>query len=284
MDIFECHGHIILDGADYHEAVKRHKDGPDEEYIRSVFEVLKKHKVAFYRDGGDRFMVSSHARKIAGEYSIDYRTPVFAIYRKGCYGSMFGRCFETVSEMKELIVKARDQGADFIKLMVSGIMDFKADGSISGPALSPEILKEAVNICSGEGLCIMGHVNGADNIKNALEAGIKSIEHGYWADREVIDIFLQTGAVWVPTIAPVKNLLGCGRFSDTVLERVLEQRKQILAQAYSRGVPVASGSDCGSFAVRQGKGTVEEYSYLSELGIDPERGNRIISGLFKRRA
>ncbi|NLL39702.1 MAG: amidohydrolase family protein [Clostridiales bacterium] len=284
MDRYECHGHIILDGADYSGAVNRHKNGPDEEYIRGVFAALKKHNITFYRDGGDKWHVSAHGRKIAGEYDIDYRTPVFAIYKKGGYGSMFGHGFDSVSDMKRLIIKARDLGADFIKLMVSGIMDFKAGGGVSGPALSLDILKEAVNICTGEGLSVMGHVNGADNIKKALEAGIKSIEHGYWADREVIDIFLQTGAVWVPTIAPVKNLLGCGRFSDAVVEGVLEQRKDILVQAYLRGVPVASGSDCGSFAVPQGEGTVDEYSYLSELGIDPERGNRIISDLFKRRA
>lgn len=282
MEKYECHGHIILDGEDYSKAVKRHKNGPDERYIRQTLEELKKHRIIFYRDGGDKLNVSSYARKIAQEYGIDYRTPVFAIHKRGFYGSMFGRAFDSRSDMKRLIFEARDLGADYIKLMVSGIMDFETDGSVSGPALSPGELKEAINICSGEGLGVMVHVNGASNIKNALEAGVKSIEHGYWADREVIDIFLQTGAVWVPTISPVQNLIGSGRFSDEVVGNVLEKRKDILISAYTKGVPVASGSDCGSFAVPQGRGTEDEYSYLTELGIDPERGNRMISSLFRR--
>ena len=72
------------------------------------------------------------------------------------------------------------------------------------------------------------------------------------------------------TIAPVKNLLGCGRFSDAVVEGVLEQRKDILVQAYLRGVP--SPPAVTAVPLRSPRrGTVDEYSYLSELGIDPER-------------
>lgn len=279
---YECHGHIILDGIDYKKAMDRHKSGPDKSFIRKNLMICKEHGILFYRDGGDKYLASAYAKEIAGEYGIDYRTPIYAIFKKGGYGSMFGRAFESINELKELILEAKALGADFIKLMVSGLMDFNTDGSVTGPALCEAEVNEAVNIASGEGLHVMAHVNGTLNIKNALCAGVKSIEHGFWPDREVIDIFLQTGAVWVPTRAPVQNLRSSGRFKDAVLDDILETQGRILIEAYKRGVLIASGSDSGSFMVMPGRGTDEEYGYLSDLGIDPISGNRLISDIFKR--
>lgn len=277
---YECHGHIILDGNDYAGATKRHKNGPDESFIRHNLKILRDSGIGYYRDGGDKYHVCAFARKIADEYGIHFRTPIFAIYKKGGYGAMFGRSFESTSEMGSLILHAKEMGADFIKLMVSGIMNFKTDGSISAPSLNYDEIREAVKIAEGEGMSVMAHVNGAVDVKFALEAGVKSIEHGYWTDTETIDIFLQTGAVWVPTISPVRNLLGSGIFSDSVLMNILKSQKSILVHAYACGVPIASGSDSGSFMVRQGVGTLNEYGYLEALGINPERGNRLIAEKF----
>ena len=258
----------------------RHKNGVDQEFLRRNLEICAAYGVGFFRDGGDKLMVSACARKIAWEYEIDYRTPVFAIYKKGSYGAMFGRAFERMADFSELVREAKALGADFIKLMVSGIMDFATDGRVTGPALGAAELSQAVHIAEGEGLAVMAHVNGAENIKKALTAGVKSIEHGFWPDREVVDIFCQTGAVWVPTRAPVQNLLGCGRFADDTLMTILETQKRSLIDAAARGVPIASGSDSGSYLVSQGRGLQEECESLAKMNIDPQRGNRMIAELF----
>lgn len=278
---YECHGHIALDGINYKESVARHKDGVDEAFLRRNLKALSDFGVSFYRDGGDKLMVSSLAKKIAPEYGIDYRTPIYAIHKKGSYGEMFGLAFETISEYLALVKNAKKLGADFIKLMASGIMDYSDNARVMGPALGYFELCEAVKIADGEGLKIMAHVNGSENIKNALSAGVKSVEHGFLPDREIIDLFLETGAVWVPTRAPLENLIGCGRFDDGVLRRVLDEQEAILKEAYERGAYIASGSDCGSSLVYQGKGTLDEYGYLEGLGIDPMRGNQKIAELFK---
>ena len=79
----ECHAHIFMNGINYREAVKCHKDGADEKIIREHLEAYRKAGVNFVRDGGDPYGASVLARKLAPEYGIDYRTPVFAIHKTG---------------------------------------------------------------------------------------------------------------------------------------------------------------------------------------------------------
>ncbi|NMA25709.1 MAG: amidohydrolase family protein [Clostridiales bacterium] len=279
---FECHGHIIADGENYTEAMERHKKGVDVLYVRNALKRIADHGIRFYRDGGDKHMVSAYAKKIAVDYGIDYRTPIFIAHRKGYYGSLYGRSFESRREYRALIHEAKTLGADFVKLTVSGILDFDEGGRITGPVFIGAALREAVNIANGEGFAVMAHCNGADIIKAALEAGVSSIEHGFWPDGSVIDYFLQTGAVWVPTCATVTNIIGAGRYDPAVMENIHNVQKAVLQEAYARGVLIASGSDCGAWMVPQGEGTDDEIAVLKAMGIDPERGNAAIREIFRR--
>ena len=278
---YECHGHIVADGVNYREAMARHKNGADEVYVRSALKLIAAHGIGYYRDGGDKYMVSAMAKKLAGEYGIEYRTPVYIIHKKGYYGAMYGCCFDSTRELRVLILEAKALGADFVKLTVSGMLDFDEGGRITGPVYDGPELKEAINIAHGEGLMVMAHVNGADNIKAALEAGVDSVEHGFWPDGGVIDYFLQTGAVWVPTCVAVYNLIGAGRYKDDVLRQIHEAQRAVLGEAYRRGVLIASGSDCGAWRVPQGRGTDNELAVLAGMGIDPERGNKAIRERFE---
>jgi predicted amidohydrolase YtcJ len=279
---YECHGHIMLDGESYKAAAARHKNGVDVDAVRRALSMCAAHGVVFYRDGGDKLMVSAFAKKIACEYGIDYRTPIFMVYKKGLYGELFGAGFESAAECRALIGKARESGADFIKLAVTGIMDLRGDGSITGPELSEGELREAVNAAHGEGMAVMAHVNGAPAIKRALSAGADSIEHGYWPDDETCDILIQTGAVWVPTRAALHNLLAAGAYDETTLRAALSAQEKQLRRAYAGGALIASGSDCGAPAVTQGAGTRDEYSLLGRLEIDPAKGNERVARVFKR--
>jgi hypothetical protein len=272
----------MLDGMNYRAAAARHKNGVDEDAVRRALSLCAAHGVTFYRDGGDKLMVSAFAKKIAGEYGIDYRTPVFMIYKKGLYGEMFGNAFESAAEYRALVRTALRAGADFIKLAVSGIMDLRGDGAVTGSALSESELHEAIAAAHGEGLAVMAHVNGASAIKAALRAGADSIEHGYWPDGETTDTLIREGAVWVPTRAAVHNLAAAGTYDGTVLRAVLAAQEEQLRRAYADGALIASGSDCGALSVPQGAGTRDEYRLLAEMGIDPERGNAHIARVFRR--
>lgn len=279
---YECHGHIIADGVSYHDAMARHKNGVDKAYLKGALEAVAAAGVVFYRDGGDKYQVSAYAKKLAGAYGIDYRTPVFIAHKTGCYGAMYGRSFDNLRDYAALIREGAQLGADFVKLTVTGMLDFDGGGKITGPVFAGEELKEAVHIAHEEGFAVMAHCNGADNMKSALEAGVDSIEHGFWPDESVIGHFLQTGAVWVPTCVAVCNLIGNGRYDDGTLRRIHEAQRAVLIKAYGRGVLIAAGSDCGAYLVPQGKGTLDEYAVLSGMGIDPEKGNKAIMARFQR--
>ena len=135
----------------------------------------------------------------------------------------------------------------------------------------------------------MAHVNTAEQIAWALEAGADSIEHGYYMDDRCLDLLGQIGAVWVPTFAPVENARKSGLFSDTVLSRILELHKKNLQKAVEMELLVACGSDAGSFMVPPAGGCAVEEAYL-EQAAEPElteklkavmeRGNTIIKERF----
>jgi imidazolonepropionase-like amidohydrolase len=280
--IYECHGHIILNGISYVSAIVHHENGLDEAVIRNNLRINAENGIVFYRDGGDKHGASVFARKIAAEYGIDYRTPAYIIHKKGHYGYMFGRGFDGMAEYRGLVAEALRLGADFIKLTASGMLDFKNGGGVTGPTMTTEELREMVKIAHGEGFAVMIHANGADSIKCAAESGVDSIEHGYYMDSAALRIMAQTGAVWVPTSVTSANLIGSGRYDDEMLRRIVDGHKASLREASEIGVTVACGSDAGAAEVPQGAGTLDELAVLESVGIDPEPGNRKIEEVFKR--
>jgi hypothetical protein len=143
---FECHGHMLMDGGEYRDAVKKHERGVNQSAVRANMEALRRFGVTYFRDGGDALGVSRYAAQIAEEYGIDYVTPAFAIYREGRYGGIVGYGYDSIAEYAQLISRARREGCDFIKLMFSGIMYFDIYGHLSCPPLPPEEIKELVRI------------------------------------------------------------------------------------------------------------------------------------------
>ncbi|MDR1064890.1 MAG: amidohydrolase family protein [Oscillospiraceae bacterium] len=280
----------MADGVSYAAAAARHAAHPDELSVRSALSALREHGVKFFRDGGDKFGVSLLAKKLAPEYGIDYRTPDFIIHRAGYYGELYGKAYGDMKQARELILAAKRRGADFIKIAVSGMLDFSTDGSVIGNAISRGETAELVRISSGEGLRVMAHCNGAENIKNALEAGISSLEHGFWIDREGADMLAETGIIWTPTLSPVANLLDPARaarqrsFSEKALRAVLSRHGEMLDYASAKGALIASGSDSGAHGVPHGLGASDELRLLTALGIDPSEANSRISEIFRRDA
>ena len=218
----ENHAHIFMNGINYKAAVNRHKRGVDTEVIHEHFRAYQEKGILFIRDGGDDLGVSEKAKEIAPQYGITYRTPIFAIHKKGHYGGIVGKSFENMREYTELVKEVKRRGGDFIKIMTTGIMNFDTDGSVTEEALKAEEVKEMVHIAHEEGFHVMAHTNGARAVLEAALAGVDSIEHGNYVDEEAMWAMKENGTVWVPTITVVKNMIGCGRFSDAVLEKIWE--------------------------------------------------------------
>ena len=284
----ECHGHIFMDGVDFKQARDLHRNGPDTAAIRAHLAAYQARGITYFRDGGDALGVSLRARELAGEYGIRYVTPAFAIHRNGRYGAIVGRGYDSLGEYRALVAQARALGADFIKLMFSGILGFTAYGAISCPPLPAEEIRELVRIAHGEGFAVMAHVNGADAVRAALEAGTDSIEHGYYMDEECLKLLAETGAVWVPTLAAIAPFAGRQGCRPAVVERLLGEQSAALQTAAAGGALIASGSDAGAVGVPHGAGLAAELRLL-EQALGPagaaavERGNRAIRKRFCRK-
>ena len=174
----ECHAHIIMDGVNYRHAIDLHRNGPDDNVIREHLKIYQDRGITFVRDGGDALGVSARAKELAPEYGIDYRTPVFAIHKEGHYGSIVGKSFSTMPEFYKRVLEAKEQSADFIKIMTTGLLDFNAHGAITGTPLDAAEVKEMVHIAHEEGMAVMSHTNGTYGVQAAVEAGVDSLEHG----------------------------------------------------------------------------------------------------------
>ncbi len=264
----ECHAHIFMNGRDYRQAVEEHRQAPHEAGIRRVLETYQRAGVTFVRDGGDHFGVSRLARELAREYGIRFLTPIFAIHKKDHYGKVVGRSFETMREYAALVRQVAEARGDFIKIMTSGIMDFETDHTLTGQALEAWEVREMVHIAHEEGFRVMSHTNGARAVEVAVEAGVDSLEHGYFQDARSLDCLVHSAAVWVPTLVTVRNLLGKGRFSDAVLQSICLQQERSVRRAAADGGRLALGSDAGAYGVLHGQGIAEEYRAFQDIFLE----------------
>ena len=267
----ECHAHIIMDGVNYRRAVDMHKNGPDDQIIKAHLKAYQDRGITFVRDGGDALGVSLRAKEIAPEYGIDYRTPVFAIHKEGHYGSIVGKSFATMREFHDRVLEAKKAGADFIKIMTTGIMDFNAHGAVTGTPLDAVEVKEMVHIAHEEGMSVMSHTNGDYGVQAAVEAGVDSLEHGNYMNEDSLAMLAQSHTVWVPTLVTVRNLMGDGRYGDEVLWPIIETAKENVRKAFQLGIKVAPGSDAGAYRVLHGQGIQDEMDSFVEFLEEEKR-------------
>ena len=104
----EAHMHIFMNGVDYRQAVRDQINGVNEEVIRKNLEEYHRRGITWLRDGGDIYGTSKRTMEIAPEYGITYRTPVFAIHKKGHYGGIVGKAYENMKDYRKLIQELRE--------------------------------------------------------------------------------------------------------------------------------------------------------------------------------
>ena len=279
----DCHMHMILDGVEWKAAIARHADRPDTDWIRSILAGYQKQGFTYLRDGGDRWGAGKAARDLAPEYGITYRNPFAPLCKKGHYGGFIGEGWQDLREYTALVRQHRQQGADFIKIMISGLMDFNQFAVLTEEGLPSEQIRELIHIAHEEGFAVMAHANGARCVEAAAAAGVDSIEHGAYLDIDALCAMKEVGTVWVPTLSTIGNLRGKGRFDEAAVAAIWESAAESVAAFAAMGGHVAPGSDAGAWAVPHNADT--EYALLTELLGDAaeeilSRGTEIIRQKF----
>jgi imidazolonepropionase-like amidohydrolase len=175
-------------------------------------------------------------------------------------------------EMRKRVREIIRAGADVIKVCTSGGVLSPRDHP-RHPHFRPDELDVLVAEATAAGLPVMAHAQATEGIKNAIRAGVRSIEHGIYLDDEAISMMLQAGAWLVPTlVAPVAVLYAAKNgvhLPDGVAakaEEVVEVHRESFARAVAAGVKVAMGTDSG---VAQHGQNLRELTLMAEGGMAP---------------
>ncbi len=277
----DLHIHMILDGVYFRDAIDAQKLRPNDSLIRARLEQYRAQGVTFLRDGGDAWGVCLRAKELAREYGIDYRCPAFPIHKRGHYGGFIGRGYDTFEDYLGLLAEAEKQGADFIKLMISGLIDFSKPDTLTQESLEGEEIIRLIETAHRRGFAVMVHANGDQAVNAALEAQVDSVEHGAYLSEETLLRLKHT--LWVPTLSTIGNLIGSGRYPDAVLIPLLRQQQEKVLFVASHGGLIGLGSDAGAFRVQHGKAVQDERGYLRAISdAHLLRAESYVKGRFQR--
>ena len=163
-------------------------------------------------------------------------------------------------------------GAEVLKVMVTGGV-MSANDRPEFTQFTVEELKAVVEEAQFRGgIKVMAHAHGAEGIKNAVKAGIYSIEHGTYADKEACQMMAQAGTYLVPTFVVInlnreKALQGeLPEYSRQGAIEIAKVHLENMKMAYDMGVNIVAGTDCG--VVEHGLNLLE-LKYLCEMGMEP---------------
>ncbi len=190
-------------------------------------------------------------------------------------GSWLAEKLRGPEQMVEAVRRRAEAGAAVIKVFASGLLDFEHPGEVLHPlALTRAELQAAVEAAKGFGLNVAAHVSGADSVRAAVEAGVVTVEHGYFMDRPCLELMAERQVVWVPTLAAV---LAHARDPQKRhrpevrrnLMAIAQGQMRAMALAESLGVAMAVGTDAGSYGLRHGEALYTEIKAWLKAKISP---------------
>ena len=191
-------------------------------------------------------------------------------------------------EVRKAIRNEIKFGSDWIKLLVTGAYQSVGDDP-RNVAFSPEELRAAVDEANRHNVPVAAHAHAAEGIKQAVAAGVRSIEHGTFIDDESIKMMAAKGTFLVPTIY-VGDYYTEGdklRAQDKQDDYAAHQRGKFLdavGRAHKQGVKVAVGIDLGGY-MTDPVVFVREMTVLVEAGFTPmeaiQAGTRVGAELLR---
>jgi len=142
-------------------------------------------------------------------------------------------------------------GADVIKITsTGGVLSDTNTGT--GQQMENDELKEVIDAAHALGRKVASHAHSAAGINAALRAGVDSIEHGSYADKESIKLFKKTGAFLVPTLLAGDTVVQMAKTTDVLSPAIKEKAIRVggdmmanFKASYQAGVKIAYGTDSG---------------------------------------
>jgi imidazolonepropionase-like amidohydrolase len=202
---------------------------------------------------GPRMQVATRAIAAVGQYNPFGVSPDLTDFPTGA---------QMVSGVEEARRAVREQigyGADLIKVYADW----------DHPTLTVEEMSVVVEEAHKQGRKVAAHATTVEGIRNAITAGVDSIEHGHGADQQDLEMMKAKGVYWVPTMGYFFYHVDSSRSPEAhkSMEAVLQRARQNIPVARELGVKIANGFDPSS-ADEQGK-NAQEIIAMSKLGLPP---------------
>ncbi len=218
---------------------------------------------------GPRMLVANYAITISGGHCDETHG-----YRPGLMPTMEDHragVADSPDEVRKAVRYQIKHGADVIKVCATaGVMS--SGDAIGVPQMTVPELRAAVEEANRADLRVAAHAHGTQGIREAVEAGVHSIEHGSILDDEVVALMKAKGTVLVPTLSAGEHVMkaaDAGTLSESSANKaraIAPQMRSSFAKAYAAGVSIALGSDAGVFAHgRNGR----EFSLMVAEGMSP---------------
>jgi len=229
---------------------------------------------------GPRITGAGHYISITGGGGdINYLSPEQCLCTDGLIA-------DGADEMLKAVRNEAKFGADWIKLLVTGAFMTVGDDP-KNIAFSPDELRTAVEESNRLNLPVAVHAHATEGIKQAVRAGVRSIEHGTYLDEEAIGLMVEHGTFLVPTIY-IGDYYGKTRKlraqekNDDYYHTYRGKFLSMVGKAHAAGVRIAVGLDLGGYNIDPVH-FVGEFAVLVEAGFTPmeaiQAGTRVAAEL-----
>lgn len=281
--LIEAHAHLFLEGgeldADKRAAYLQQTPAQLLERAKERLPKLVRYGIAGVRDAGDKDGVGLALSKLNASRErplMPYvESPGAAIHRKGRYGSFMADALENHSSLRAVVEARVAAGADRIKLIPTGIINFKKAAVTAEPQMTTEDVSQLVEAARAFHRQTFAHASGDVGIDRAIDGGVDSIEHGFFIRDDQLAKLRDKQIAWVPTFAPVQKQIDHADIMKwdveivTNLRGILDRHAASLAKAHAMGVLIVAGSDAGSYGVAHGVDFVYELELMERAGMPP---------------
>ncbi|WP_440989241.1 amidohydrolase family protein [Haloarchaeobius baliensis] len=192
----------------------------------------------------------------------------------GGHGHWFGREADGPAEIRKAVREQLKAGAAVVKCMATGGV-LTPGANTGAPELTRDELRTLVDAASAKGVPTAAHAHGTDGIRNAVEAGIDSIEHGTFMDAVAAEEMAESGTYWVPTASALAGIVdnaATAPIPDYAVEKAREAQaafEEAFEHALAADVTIAMGTDAGT-PFNTFADIPQELALMVEYGMTPE--------------
>ena len=265
--LFDCHTHVTISNVDLWGAVQQPFSTQFYEAARNLQATLAigittvrdaggadlgiKQAVADGLIAGPRLQISISMLSQTGGHGDDWYPSGAEVPLLGPHPGRPSGIVDGPDEVRRKVRELHRAGADVIKVATSGGVLSPRDDPRRAH-FRPIELETLVEEATAAGMYVMAHAQGADGIKNAVRAGIRSIDHGIYLDDEAIELMLARGTWFVPTLVAPQGVLDAVDAGVSLPPAVVDKAHMVIdihraafRHAVEAGVRIAMGTDSG---------------------------------------